>query len=283
MSHYLYCWITMDFWQGFETISKLSIYITVKNPKVSFLTLYHRCTLSVLKEYRKNYNDLIMQAGHQYRGEESETRIVEIQKGEDKMEAWVQTIKNTYDEQIEKGWMNDQIKIILVRPSIYDQDYDTFNLHKKLEMLSPKFDYETLSQEWPVIIIIAPQGKQGDLSIAQSRAVAKIIYIQLPSDVDHCKFFDKFIFVPNNRISHLTLSTIFLKTRMEILAYHQHIHTKKYLLEENMYLAFFEDIKQKIKLALYAENRQHKEIIRAFFNFVILFVSNFFGYHKTVP
>jgi hypothetical protein len=77
-----------------------------------------------------------MEAGHQFRGEESETRLVE---GEATMDACVQTIQNTYDEQITKGWTSDQIKIILVMSDISDKEDNVYRLRASLENNNSKW------------------------------------------------------------------------------------------------------------------------------------------------
>ena len=99
------------------------------------------------------------------------------------------------------------------------------------------------------MIICLPHGKNDDLSIAQSRAIAKIVYIQPPTDIYIAEKNFNYPYIINNRVAHLSLTTSFLKTRMEIFAYHQELHRNKKLLEETTFKAFVEDIKLKIALA----------------------------------
>lgn len=272
MSENLYCWITLDFWQGFETISEMSNYITLKDPKVTVLTMFHRCTIGVLKEYINNYNETIMEAGHQHVGQSSETVKYHLVKGEDSLNIWVRTVKETVAEQNKMGWTNDQIAIILVRPSIADSNYNIVKLKNRLEaeLLNPKFDFETLSQEWPVVLICLPNNKKEDLSIAQSRAIAKIIYVQPVSDIiddNPC------IILTNNRVSHLSLTTAYLTTMMEFFAYHQEIHRNHKLMEEMTCKAFVEANKQKISLAMEQSSFHLGESFRWIFNGLLITVS----------
>jgi len=263
MPQTLYCWITMDFWQGYETVSHTKHYITLKDSKLTALTMFHRCTIGVLKEYRKNYSEVIMQVGHQYAGQSCET--VCNSSGANSMNDWAKTIQETVVKQKKMGWEIDQIGIILVRPNIVDADICIYKLQKRLEEegLNPKFDFETLSTEWPVVLICLPNGKSEDLSIAQSRAIAKIIYIQAPNDIiDN----DPRPFIINNRVSHLSLFVAFLKTRMEIFAYHQELHRNKKLLEVTTFMAFVDDIKLKIDQAKDNYVTLTGEVLRQIYN-----------------
>ena len=130
------------------------------------------------------------------------------------MNNWVKTYhKGNCNETKKMGWENDQIGIILVRPNISEIDFCIFKLRERLESeeLNPKFDFETLSSKWPVVIICLPNGKNDDLSIAQSRAIAKIVYIQPPTDIADGSQAGPFLI--NIRVSHLSLTTTYLKTR----------------------------------------------------------------------
>ncbi len=244
----LFCWITMDFWQGYETISDTSNYIILKDPKVTALTMFHRCTIGVLKEYSKNYNEVLMEVGHQHVGQSCETVLLHPITDEDSLNAWVNTIKEIIEKQNRIGWKNDQIAIIHVRPSISDSNFNIVKLRKNLEakQLSSKFEFETLSQEWPVVIICLPNSKKENLSIAQSRAIAKIIYVQPTLDT---KETTASILLISNTVANLSLSTTHLKTKMEVFAYHQEMHRNNKLTEEMTYFAFVEEIKQKLSMA----------------------------------
>ena len=66
---------------------------------IHHLTLVHRCTGNVFKEFQM-FSGPLTRIGHQHEGRPTETKVVERQAGEDLVTAWSRTIKTCYDEQV---------------------------------------------------------------------------------------------------------------------------------------------------------------------------------------
>ena len=213
-----------------------------------------------------------MKVGHQHVGKSCETVQSNPVDGEEGMTAWVRTIKETIAVQNKLGWTNDEIGIFPVRPNFSDVYSSMFKLRERLEeeQFNPKFDFETLSQEWPVVLICLPNSKKENLSIGQSRAIGKLIYIKPSSNIRENW---RTVILNDNRVSHLSLTTACLKAKMEFFAYHQEMHGNSKLIEERTYKAFIEDINQKVSIARGHTTTQMGESIRWIINAFLIFVS----------
>jgi hypothetical protein len=222
-----YCWISLDFWQGFESSSDLLPYIYLEGAKTTILTRVQRCTQSIFNEFKENYDPILINIGHQYQGLPCEEVSIVSNNGEEKTSAWKRIIMETIEKENANGWTNKQIGILIVRPILYPEEDTTVAFKKALkeeEKVTSYFDYEVLSQEWPVVIICLPSKEYRDLAIVQSRAIAKIIYISEEQNIGEES-------LPPTRMPVSSVSCFVLRKRIDVLTYHQELHTNEQLQE----------------------------------------------------
>jgi hypothetical protein len=145
-----HCWISLDFWQGFESSSELLPYIHLENAKTTILTTVQRCTHSIFNEFKENYDPILTNIGHQYQGLSCEEVTIVCNSGEGKTSAWKRKIQETIVKENANGWTNEQIGVLIVRPILYLQDDHAVALKKALEEdvenVTSYYDYEVLSQ-----------------------------------------------------------------------------------------------------------------------------------------
>jgi len=245
-----YCWISLDFWQGFESTSELLPYIKLEDAKTTILTTVQRCTHSIFNEFKENYDPSLTNIGHQYQGLPCEQVSIVSNDGEGKTQVWKRMIRETIAKEKANGWTDKQIVTLIVRPILCFDDNHTTALKKRLkkeENITSYFDYEVLSQEWPVVIICLPSKEYKDLAIVQSRAIAKIIYIlgEPSNGIEK---------ISPIRIPTWSRSCLILRKRIDVLTYHQELHTNEKLQEAETLSTFLQLTKALIK-TLEEENR----------------------------
>ncbi len=240
-----YCWISLDFWQGFESSSALLPYIHLENAKTTILTTVQRCTHSIFNEFKENYDPILTNIGHQYQVLPCEEVSIVCNIEESKTSAWKRKIQETTAKENANGWTNEQIGILIVRPILYLQDDHTVALKKALEEeeenVTSYYDYEVLSQEWPVVIICLPSKEYQDLAMVQSRAIAKIIYVSEEQNIGMGN-------ILSCRTPFMSLSCLVLRKRIDVLTYHQELHTNEKLQEAEMLSEFLQSTKTIIKM-----------------------------------
>ncbi len=239
-----YCWVTLDFWQGFESSTARLPYIYLKNAKTTILTTVQCCTHSIFNEFKENYDPILTHIGHQYQGLPCEEVTVVCNIGEPKTSAWKRKIQETIANENANGWTNEQIGILIVRPILYLQDDHTVALKKALEEeeenVTSYYDYEVLSQEWPVVIICLPSKEYQDLAMVQSRAIAKIIYVSFYTNIAIGR-------IQSSRTLAMSLSCLVLRKRIDVLTYHQEIHTNEQLQEAETLSEFMQSTKSLVE------------------------------------
>ena len=178
--------------------------------------------------------------GHQYQGLRCEEVTVVCNIEESTTSAWKRKIKETIANENANGWTNEQIGILIVRPILYLQDDHTVALKKALEEeeenVTSYYDYEVLSQEWPVVIICLPSKEYQDLAMVQSRAIAKIIYVSFYTNIAIGR-------ILSSRTLAMSLSCLVLRKRIDVLTYHQEIHTNEQLQEAETLSEFMQSTK----------------------------------------
>ena len=174
----------MDFKQGLESklefpSSKGVHLVETALFAKTHLMLFHRCTENVLKSYR-NFCGPLTGIGHQIPGEPTEDVITKPQQGKNSIKVWAEQVKKTFDEQTKNGWMEEDIAIVIVVDNA-----DCVLLFSELKSIMGKnkiyFETDTLSQEWPVVIICLNDQSSKEFSyVAFSRAIFKLINVLKP-------------------------------------------------------------------------------------------------------
>ncbi len=178
-------WITMDFKQGLESkwefpSSKGVCFLESGLFPKSHLVMFHRCTKNVLLNYR-DFCGSLADIGHQNQGEPTKDVITKPKQGKNPIKVWAEKVKKTYyDEQTKKGWKEEDIAIIIV---VENADSALLFLELKSIMGTTQihFETDTLSQEWPVVILCL-EGQSSKLRsyVAFSRAIFKVINVLKP-------------------------------------------------------------------------------------------------------
>jgi len=177
-------WITMDLRQGqkarfqFPSLNS-SIPLNSELFDISYLMMFHRCTSNVLKNYR-DFCGPLTDIGHQHQGKKNETIRSKCRSG-DVSKDWAKLVEKKMSEQNSKGWRQEDVAIVVVV-----HDSDSLNLYFKLKSKSFKsqvfLECETLSHEWPVVILcIHDENVIPFCYVGYSRAIFKQITILRPS------------------------------------------------------------------------------------------------------
>jgi hypothetical protein len=195
LSHSQLLWITMDLKQGLESqwqfpSSKGVFFLDSEFFQKSQLTMIHRCTANVLKNYSE-YCGSLAQIGHQIQGEPTETIWAKPPKGnitKSFSTVWALEVKKNFKEQItRKGYKKEGIAIII---TIDDEDGVLLfqELRSVMGDVSIYFECQTLSHEWPVVIVCSSKIASKQFSyIAFSRAIFKVINIIKPEGESESK------------------------------------------------------------------------------------------------
>jgi hypothetical protein len=183
-------WITADFKQGLEsplemaTTKKMAI---LEQPGFikSYLKMQHRCTLNVLKSYSKHCGPLTKGDSHQHKGEPTKIINVKPNKGEELIDSWVRTVDEALKTEENNACSSKNIAVV-----IPGNDSEEVTLYLKFKSKYPEinifFEFETLSQEWPVIIACISKEDYLDSGyVTFSRAIYKLIIVigpEFPTD-----------------------------------------------------------------------------------------------------
>jgi hypothetical protein len=189
--------------------------------------------------------------GHQYQGLPCEEVAIVLKNREGKTSAWKRTVLETVAKENANGWTNKQIGILLVRPFLHlENDYTRVlkTMLEKEENIVSYYDYEVLSQEWPVVIICLPSKDYQDLAIVQSRAIAKIIYVSFYTNIAKGR-------VLASRTLVVSLSCLVLRKRIDVLTYHQELHTNEQLQEAETLSEFLQSTKTLVEM--YQKKKQN--------------------------
>jgi hypothetical protein len=188
-------WITMDLKQGLESqwqfpSPKGVFFLDSEFFRKSQLTMIHRCTSNVLKNYFE-YCGSLAHIGHQIQGETTQTILAKPQKGKIMkkfLTVWALEVKKKFKEQIDrKGYKKEDIAIIIAI-----DDVDGVLLFQELRSVmgdvSIYFECQTLSHEWPVVIVCSTKIASKQFSyIAFSRAIFKVINVIKPEGESESK------------------------------------------------------------------------------------------------
>ena len=150
-----YMWITVDIKQSLDAASEGN-YLAEEMTNVSMKTekhllTVHRCVDNVFQQYR-HHCDINVQLGHQLKGPQIEKMLIDANFLSDFIEQVTTKIKAWR----EKGYQQKDICIVF---SFLDGPACKFLFMVFMELHSMKlgieilFQCETLSQEWPVVIV----------------------------------------------------------------------------------------------------------------------------------
>ncbi len=113
--------------------------------------MFHRCTANVLLNYR-DFCGPLAEIGHQIQGEPTEEVITKHQSGKNSIKVWADIVKKTFVEETKKGWKEEDIAIVIVVDNA-DCALLFFELKSIISDAQIHFETDTLSQEWPVVIV----------------------------------------------------------------------------------------------------------------------------------
>jgi hypothetical protein len=195
-------WITMDFKQGLESqrefpTSEGVAILESQFFETNYLMLFHRCTANVLANYR-SFCGPLTDIGHQIQGEPTEVITTKPNsRATNSIKAWAQEVKKVFIQQLQKDWREEQIAIVVAADDIACVLL-FLELKSLLGNVSIHFESETLSLEWPVVIVCLSNSPSLKLSYtAFSRAIFKTITVLKPetenetenvtNDYTHCQ------------------------------------------------------------------------------------------------
>ena len=150
-----YMWITIDIKQSLDAFEGNYFTgeikeISMKDANETFLLIVHRCVKSVFNQY-SHICGANVQIGHQHSG--SNARAFPVTPEEDN---FLKRIKQEVEDRACEGWRKEDICIVI---SCLPGSSSTFFLLAYLKLQSMNlgidilFQSETLSQEWPVVIV----------------------------------------------------------------------------------------------------------------------------------
>ena len=184
--HHQLVWITADFHQSledswFET-SASGIILNRSEFCRTYLGLIHRCTLEVLKTYLDFCGPLLHPKPHQVIGTKEERILIDNTREKVDLN---EMILLEIGKQSDLGWQPEQIAVIVVLDSPF-MIFLWHHLKKNIRSADVLLEKQTLSQEWPVVIVCQTKSSEteGDPSyVAHSRAEFKIISFFITTNV----------------------------------------------------------------------------------------------------
>jgi hypothetical protein len=182
-------WITADIRQGLEGSFDLANSYNaqiLEEPQLvkSYLMIQHRCSKQPFKLYRDACGPLHHEVSYLDDGLPAEIIRVENEGKANLFEAWIDSVKTTLGNLKQNGWNSKDIAII-----IQANDHDEVLLYPRLKAKFPdnqiSFEIETLSQEWPVVIVcISEENGLSTGYLSFSRTISKLIIVIKPQTSD---------------------------------------------------------------------------------------------------
>jgi hypothetical protein len=227
-------WITMDFKQGLESkwefpSSTGVFFLESKYFVKTHLMMFHRCTANALKNYR-NFCGPLTDIGHQHQGEPTKDVITKPQSGNNSITAWAEEIKKTFFEETKKGYKEEDVAIII---AVDNADCALLFLELKSIMGQSQihFEADTLSQEWPVVILCLNDKSSKEFRyVAFSRVIHKVVNVFKPEGGGSETGDDRF---RQFTLSLLSINkcncNIFRSISVEVVGFHQLAWTKSEL------------------------------------------------------
>jgi hypothetical protein len=232
-------WITADIRQGLEGSFDLANSYNaqiLEEPQLvkSYLMVQHRCSSETFKLYRDYCGPLYHDVSYLDDGLPAEIIRVENDQKTDVFEAWTNSIKTLLSNQKQNGWNSKDIAIII--PA---NNCNEVLLYLQLKAKCPEnqllFEIETLSREWPVVIVcISEENGLSTGYLSFSRAISKlIIVIKPPKSKDSSESSFREILLEVFKQSHGNVSQP-KPPQIEMIGFHQMVHQKK-CLQENCF------------------------------------------------
>jgi hypothetical protein len=154
-------WVSVDFKQSLKNFQddltgQLEAIGMIKASKTHLL-MVHRCTINVYNQY-KDHCSLLTYVGHQLSGPECQT--IELNGGHTVVETvkiWANSVENHIQAEKADGWNSRDICVILSNTDPYESIIFLMLFlelqSKPLDGIQLLFESESISLEWPVVII----------------------------------------------------------------------------------------------------------------------------------